>query len=43
MTATHPLHLAGTAGAQVATLVERIDALAAAHPEAAAYAPGRVL
>jgi adenylosuccinate lyase len=39
----NPLDLAGTAGAQVATLVGRIDALAAAHPEAAAYSPGRVL
>jgi adenylosuccinate lyase len=38
-----PLELAGTAGAQVATLVAQIDKLAAAHPEAAAYRPGLVL
>ena len=38
-----PLDLAGTAGAQVATVVARIEKLAAAHPEAAAYAPGLVL
>ena len=38
-----PLELAGTAGAQVATLVARIEKLAAAHPEAAAYRPGLVL
>jgi len=38
-----PLELSGTAGAQVATLVARIEKLAAAHPEAAAYRPGLVL
>jgi adenylosuccinate lyase len=38
-----PLELAGTAGEQVRTLVERIDQLAQAHPEAAAYRPGLVL
>ena len=38
-----PLQLAGTAGAQVATLVDRIDALAAEHPEAAAYQPNPLL
>ena len=38
-----PLELAGTAGAQVATVVAWIDAIAAAHPEAAAYRPGLVL
>jgi adenylosuccinate lyase len=38
-----PLELAGTAGAQVATLVARIEKVAAAHPEAAAYRPGLVL
>jgi len=37
------LELAGTAGAQIRTLVARIDAIAAAHPEAAAYQPGLVL
>src|SRR3954466_15117570 len=38
-----PMELTGTAGLQVATLAHRIDELAAAHPEAAAYAPGLVL
>ncbi len=38
-----PLEMAGTAGQQVATLVARIEQLAAAHPEAAAYTPGLVL
>ncbi|GAA1827405.1 lyase family protein [Microlunatus capsulatus] len=38
-----PMELTGTAGLQVATLVARVDAIAAAHPEAAAYSPGLVL
>ena len=38
-----PLELTGTAGLQVATLAARIDQIAAAHPEAAAYGPGLVL
>jgi adenylosuccinate lyase len=38
-----PMELTGTAGLQVATLAARIDEIAAAHPEAAAYSPGLVL
>jgi adenylosuccinate lyase len=38
-----PLELTGTAGRQVATLAARVDAIAADHPEAAAYSPGLVL
>ena len=38
-----PLDLAGTAEAQVAGVVARIEKLAAAHPHAAAYRPGLVL
>jgi adenylosuccinate lyase len=38
-----PLDLAGTAGSQVAGVVARIEKLAAAHPDAAAYRPGPVL
>ena len=38
-----PLELTGTAALQVATLAARVDAIAAAHPEAAAYSPGLVL
>jgi adenylosuccinate lyase len=38
-----PLDLAGTAGSQVASVVSRIEKLAAAHPDAAAYRPGLVL
>ena len=37
------LELAGTAGAQIAALVGQIGAVAAAHPDAAAYRPGPVL
>ena len=37
-----PLALAGTAGTQVATVVQQIAELAAVHPEAAAYEPGYV-
>jgi adenylosuccinate lyase len=38
-----PLDLAGTAGQQVNTVVTRIEEIAAAHPEAAAYLHGPVL
>jgi adenylosuccinate lyase len=38
-----PLDLVGTAGAQVAGVVARIEKLAAANPNAAAYRPGLVL
>jgi len=38
-----PMELTGTAGLQVATLAARVDEIAAAHPEAAAYSPGLVL
>jgi adenylosuccinate lyase len=38
-----PLELTGVAGQQVDAVVSRINAIAAAHPEAAAYAPGEVL
>jgi adenylosuccinate lyase len=38
-----PMELTGTAGLQVATLAARIEEIAAAHPEAAAYSPGLVL
>ena len=40
---TSPLELAGTAQAQVARLAERVAAVVAADPEAAAYRPGSVL
>jgi adenylosuccinate lyase len=38
-----PLDLAGTAAAQVAGVLARIDKLAAAYPDAAAYRPGLVV
>ena len=38
-----PLELTGTAGAQVAAVVARIELLVSAHPAAAAYTPGLVL
>ena len=38
-----PLELTGTAGAQVAAVVSRIEELSAVHPGAAAYTPGLVL
>jgi adenylosuccinate lyase len=38
-----PLELAGTAGPQAAALVSQIEAIAEAHPDAAAYQPGLVL
>ena len=38
-----PLELTGTAAAQVAAVVAAVEKVAAAHPEAAAYQPGRVL
>ncbi len=40
---TTPLELAGIAPQQVATIAARIEKIAAAHPEAAAYRPGLVL
>jgi adenylosuccinate lyase len=39
----NPIQLTGTAGQQVAALAAQIEAIAAAHPEAAAYRPGPVL
>jgi adenylosuccinate lyase len=39
----NPIELTGTAGQQVAALAAQIEAIAAAHPEAAAYRPGPVL
>jgi adenylosuccinate lyase len=38
-----PLRFTGAATAQVAEVVARVDALVAAHPAAAAYAPGAIL
>jgi adenylosuccinate lyase len=38
-----PLDLTGTAGSQLAGVLARIEKLAAAYPEAAAYRPGLVL
>jgi adenylosuccinate lyase len=38
-----PLELAGTAQQQVARIVDRVQQLAAEHPDAAAYQPGPVL
>jgi adenylosuccinate lyase len=38
-----PVDLAGTAGRQVSTVVTRIEEIAAAHPEPAAYVHGPVL
>jgi adenylosuccinate lyase len=40
---TEPLTMAGTAQAQVASLVAQIAEIAGRHPEAAAYRPGDVL
>jgi adenylosuccinate lyase len=40
---TSPLELTGTAGHQIEVITTQIEALAAAHPEAAAYVPGEVL
>jgi adenylosuccinate lyase len=40
---TAPLELTGTAGHQIEVITTQIEALAAAHPEAAAYVPGEVL
>ncbi len=39
----NPLELTGSAAAQVHALVQRVGALAVAHPEGASYAPGEVL
>jgi adenylosuccinate lyase len=38
-----PLELAGTASSQVTSIVAAVDAIAAMHPEAAAYRPGQIL
>ncbi len=38
-----PIRFTGAASAQVAAVVERVDAIVAAHPEAAAYTPGGIL
>jgi adenylosuccinate lyase len=38
-----PIEFTGAAVAQVQTVVRRIEAVAAAHPEAAAYQPGEIL
>jgi adenylosuccinate lyase len=40
---TDPLELAGTAGRQVAAVAGRVQEIADAHPDAAAYQPGLVL
>ena len=40
---TSPLELAGTAQQQVARIVDRVEELAAEHPDAAGYQPGLVL
>jgi adenylosuccinate lyase len=40
---TAPLTMAGTAGRQIATLVEQVETVAAAHPAAAAYLPAPIL
>ena len=37
-----PIELTGTAGRQVAALAEQIEAIATAHPEAAAYRPSPI-
>jgi len=38
-----PIEFTGAAVAQVQAVVRRIEAVAAQHPEAAAYAPGDIL
>ncbi|MFC4943274.1 adenylosuccinate lyase [Pseudonocardia sp. GCM10023141] len=38
-----PLQFTGAATAQVAAVVARVEAIVAAHPEAATYAPGAIL
>ncbi|WP_026874401.1 adenylosuccinate lyase [Jiangella gansuensis] len=38
-----PIEFTGAASAQVAEIVRRVDAIAAAHPEAAAYTPSPIL
>jgi adenylosuccinate lyase len=40
---TSPLELAGTAQQQVARIVDRVETLAAEHPDAARYQPGLIL
>jgi adenylosuccinate lyase len=41
--AADPIRFTGAASAQVRAVVERVDAVVAAHPEAAAYVPGAIL
>jgi len=38
-----PLAFTGAARAQVAAVIQRVDAIVAEHPEAAAYTPGAIL
>jgi adenylosuccinate lyase len=38
-----PIEFTGAARTQTAAVVRRVEALAARHPEAAAYAPGAIL
>ena len=38
-----PTAFTGAAGAQVAAVVGKVEAIVAAHPEAAEYTPGRIL
>ncbi|CAB4875725.1 MAG: adenylosuccinate lyase [Actinobacteria bacterium] len=40
---SQPLDFTGAAGQQVAAVVERVNVLATAHPDAAAYHPGDIL
>jgi adenylosuccinate lyase len=38
-----PLAFTGAARDQVAAVIQRVDAIVAEHPEAAAYTPGAIL
>jgi len=40
---SEPLSFTGAASHQVAAVLEKIAAVTAAHPEAAAYSPGEIL
>jgi adenylosuccinate lyase len=40
---TDPLRFTGAASAQIKAVVARVDEIADAHPEAAAYVPGAIL
>ena len=42
-TLPEPLAFTGAARAQVAAVIQRVDAIVAEHPEAAAYTPGAIL